>query len=381
MVNKILIVAGEASSDLHAANLVKEIKALVPELEFFGLGGTKMEQQGVKIYTNIVDLAVIGFVEVLKNIRKFRSIFNQLLQEVDRLNPQLAILIDYPGFNLRMAKEVKIRDIPIIYYISPQVWAWDKQRINLIKKYVNKIIVLFRFEEELYNSYAVDVEFVGHPLLDIVKPGITQNEFLNKENLDRQKTTISLLPGSREKEVKTLLPIMLETARCIAQRLPDIQFLILKSASLEKTIFSQITGRYPNLRLRLIDSQTYEGLNISNLAIVASGTATLETTMLGVPMLIIYKVNFLTWAYIRQAIQIPYIGLVNVVAGKKIIPEFVQYQVRPRLIAREVIELLKNQQKLNQIKTELSKVRQTLGSPGASNRAARIILDFLQVRL
>ena len=369
MEKRILIVAGEASSDLHAADVVKEIKALVPGLDFFGLGGAKMEKQGVKLYANIVDLAVVGFVEVLKNIRKFKAIFDQLLQEVDKLNPQLAILIDYPGFNLRLAAELKKRNIPIVYYISPQVWAWGRDRIRLIKKLVKQMIVIFRFEEELYKKEGISVSFVGHPFLDIVKSDSTLN-------LPPDKSTFALLPGSRETEVRRLLPLMLESAKIIREKIPNSQFLILRSSTVKKELFDQILLNY-KLPIYIFSDKTYEGIMSCDFALIASGSATLECTILQKPFVIIYKVSWFSWLYLRAIIQIPYIGLVNIVAGRRIIEEFIQYHTQPKRIANYIIETLNNPQKMASIKNELSRVKLLLGENGASKRAAKIVVDLL----
>ncbi len=365
MGKKILIVAGEASSDLHAANLVKEIRAFMPGVEFFGLGGAKMERQGVRLYANIVDLAVVGFVEVLKNIRKFKAIFNQLLREVDKLNPNLAILIDYPGFNLRLAAELKKRNIPIVYYISPQVWAWGRNRINLIKRLIKRMIVIFKFEEELYKGKGVPVSFVGHPFLDNVASGSTLN-------LPTGRTTFALLPGSREMEVKRLLPLMLESAKIIREKIPNSQFLILRSSTVGEELFNRILTNY-QLPVYIFNDKTYEGLASSDFALVASGSATLESAILEKPFVIIYKVSWLSWLCLRAVIQIPYIGLVNIVAGRRIIEEFIQYQARPKRIANYIIETLSNPRKMTALKNELSRVKLLLGEKGASKRAAGII--------
>ncbi|MFH1201731.1 MAG: lipid-A-disaccharide synthase [Candidatus Omnitrophota bacterium] len=378
MSKKIIIVAGEASGDLHASLLVKSLKsASNVNMEFFGLGGTKMQEAGVHIYYNTIDLAVVGIFEVLKNLAKFKEIFRQLLYKIDEIKPDLVILVDYPGFNLRLAKEVKKRNIPLIYYISPQVWAWGRSRIKQIKKYVDKMIVILRFEETFYQSYGVDAVFVGHPLLDIVKTNFNKDELLNSLLLDKKNTTISMLPGSRETEVRTLLPIMLETARLISKKLPESQFLILKSASLKEGLFQAIMARYPQINTKLINNLTYEGINASNLAIVASGTATLETAILEKPMVIVYKVNFLTGLYLRWAIKIPYVGLVNVIMGRKFIPEFIQYQARPGKIAREVLSILGDSERIAALKRELRFLKSQLGSSGATERAAKEILKFL----
>lgn len=374
----ILIVAGEASGDLHASNLIREIKRINPQIKFFGLGGKKLKNIGVDIYFDIVELAVVGIFEVFKNLKKIKTIFNGLLKEADRIKPDLAILVDYPGFNLRLAKELKKRNIPIIYYISPQVWAWGKNRIKILKRLVERIIVVFKFEEDIYRQHNVPVSFVGHPLLDIVKPKVLKEELFEQLKLKSDFLTIALLPGSREKEVKTLLPIMLDTAGLIYKEIGNkLQFLILRSSTVKAEVFEQIVSCYQKLVLTIISDQTYDGISASDFALVASGTATLETAILGIPMAILYKVSFPTWAYLKMAIKIPYIGLVNIVREKKIIEEFIQFNASPKKIANYVIGVLKNKSQYEQIKQNLFEIKALLGEKGASEKAARIILDFL----
>jgi len=372
----ILIVAGEASGDLHAASLARAINAIQPQIKFFGLGGQKLKQEGVDLYFNLVELAVVGLSEVLKNLKKFKEIFSGLLKEVDRRKPDLAILVDYPGFNLRLAAELKKRGIPIIYYISPQVWAWAKARIKTIKKLVDLMLVVFKFEEELYKENSIPVAFVGHPLLDTVKSTLSKEELFKKYSLDVKKFTFALLPGSREKEVKLLLPIMLDTAKMIHRQKPDSQFLILRSQTVKPEIFNQRISHY-RLPIAIVSDMTYAGLAASDFALVASGTATLETAILGIPMVIMYKVSFLTWAYLKIAIKIPYIGLVNVIRREKIIDEFIQYDATAQKISSYIMATINNQQKINRIKRDLLEVTQALGEKGASQRAAQLVVNFL----
>jgi lipid-A-disaccharide synthase len=369
MKKKILLVAGEASSDLHAANLVKELKSLIPDAEFFGLGGNRMQAQRVKLYANIADLAVVGFVEVLKNIGKFKSLFNRLLQEIDILKPDIAVLIDYPGFNLRLAAELKKRGIPIVYYISPQVWAWGKSRLRIIKKLIKRMIVIFKFEEELYKKEGIPVNFVGHPLLDVVDNKLTLN-------LTHGKRTFALLPGSRESEVARHLPVMLESAKIILGKIPNSQFIILRSPNVKRELFDKILTSY-KIPVFIFEDKTYEGLNSCDFAMVASGSATLETAILEKPFIIIYKVSWITWLCLRIIIQIPYIGLVNIVAGKKIIEEFIQFNAKAKKIADYVIETLNNSFKISQLEKELSRIKSLLGEKGASRKAAQIIVDLI----
>lgn len=376
-IKNILIVAGEASGDLFASELIKAMKEIYPCARFFGLGGKNMKREGVNLYFDIVELAVVGFFEVLKNLNKFKTIFKGIIAQVDRAKPDLAILVDYPGFNLRLAGELKKRDVPIVYYISPQVWAWGEKRIETIKRCVDRMVVFFKFEEELYKKHAIAVSFVGHPLLDLVKPQIAKKELFNRLGLNLSKPALSLLPGSREKEVKTLLPIMLDAANLIYKKTPNSQFLILKAPTVKEEIFSRILSRY-YLPIYTVSNITYDALAASDFALVASGTATLETMILGIPMVILYKVSFLSWLYLKMLIKIPYIGMVNIIAGSKIIPEFIQYQANPKKIASYIENALTNPEKLDKIKKLLSCVKENLGETGASYKAAEIIVEFLK---
>lgn len=377
MVGKnILIVAGEASSDLHAANLIKALKELNRGLSFFGLGGEKMKDAGCDINYDIVSLAIVGFFEVIRHFGKFKQIFNQLLKRIDKTPTDLAILVDYPGFNLRLVRQLKKRRIPIIYYISPQVWAWGRNRIKTIKKLIDKMIVFFKFEEELYRKEGIPVNFVGHPLLDQVKASGDKQQFLNRWHLPSTKFTIAILPGSRTREVKVHLPIMLKTARLLHKELNDVQFLILRSSTVKEEVFNKILSNF-SLPAYVISDMTYEGLAVSDFALVASGTATLETAILGIPMAIIYKVSFLTWLYLRAIIKLPYIGMVNIVTNEKIVPEFIQYQAQPKKIANYIISTLTDQKQIEDTKQGLSDVKQALGQPGATQRASHLISTFL----
>lgn len=373
---RILIVAGEVSGDMHGANLVKSLKMKSAELEFFGLGGSRMEGAGVKLYYNLVDIAVMGLFEVLKKYRIFKKIFHSLVEKLDKETFDCVILIDYPGFNLRFAKEVKKRGIPILYYISPQVWAWGKGRIRTIKNLVDKIIVLFKFEEELYKEKGLDVEFVGHPLVDIVKPSMSREEGSRQFGLDSGKKTVAFLPGSREFEVRGLLPIMKRTAELIKQNYPDVQFLVTRLPSLKSQVFDEILKNNP-AGLKIIENRTYDVIEAADVVITKSGTSTLETAILEKPMIITYKTSFITYIIVRMIIKLPYVGLVNVVAGDKIIPEFLQYQARPGLIAEEALSLLRDEAKVSNTKKALREVKRRLGEAGANEKARDAVLNFL----
>jgi len=371
----ILIVAGEASGELYASHLVRAVKEKEPKTRFFGLGGERMRSEGVELYRNIVEMAVMGYLEVAKSLPKLKKIFDGLLREIDKEHCDLAILVDYPDFNLRLAKELKKRGIPVIYYISPQVWAWKKKRLETIKKVVSRMIVIFPFEREIYKKEGIPVSFAGNPLLDIVSPSLDKKELFDKFGIPPARYTISLLPGSRASEVKSLLPIMLKTAKILKKELGEVQFLILRSPAVKEGLFKKITRKY-HLPMHILTGLTYEGVAASDFAIVASGTATLETAILGTPMVLIYKVAFLTWALVKMLVKLPYVGIVNILFKKKIVPEFLQFDAKPRKIASGVINILANPQELEKMKAALLKVRPLLGEKGASERAARIILGF-----
>jgi lipid-A-disaccharide synthase len=287
--------------------------------------------------------------------------------------------VDYPGFNLRLAKEIKKRNIPLIYFISPQVWAWGEKRIHLIKEVVNKMIVLFKFEEDLYQKYGIEAEFVGHPLLDMVKPTLSEREFKNLLRISEKDKVITLLPGSRISEVNRHLPIMLKAAKIIFEKSRDkkIQFLIAQTPTLKNELFQAVKNEV-SIPITVIKDKTYDCLNISDLVLVCSGTATLETAIMEKPMVVIYKVSFLTALLLKPMLKISDIGLVNVAAGKRIVSECVQNKAKPRLIAQEALSILTSPQKITEIKQNLISVKQKLGSPGVTKRAAQIIFNFLQ---
>lgn len=377
---RLFIIAGEPSGDLHAAHLAKDIKVLRPDAELYGIGGRMMCQAGIKLFEDITLRAVTGFFEVLHHLREFRRIFHLTLKKLDELSPDAIILVDYPGFNLRLAKAAKKKNLKVIYYISPQVWAWDKNRIHFIKRYVDKMLVFFDFEERIYKDIGMDVSFVGHPLIDIVK-GNTETRLQPTHHppdfvgpLQRPETRIALLPGSRYNEVKKHLPIMLKSAVLIYNKLPNAKFILFKYPNLA---LDSIVSSIPQC-LTIIEDDIYEALSSSDLAIVSSGTATLESAILGVPMIIIYKTSFLSYLIGRCVVKIQDIGLVNIVAGKRIVPELIQYNAIPERIAKEALRILQDKERQGIIRKELAEVKLKLGFPGASSRAAYEVLKFLR---
>ncbi len=373
-----MIIAGETSGDLHAAHLVKSLRSLNPRIEIFGIGGKCMKDAGVEIIYDIVELAVIGFVEVLKHLSIFKKIFDKLVGLLDTRRPDIVILVDYPGFNLRFAKKVKEKNIPVIYYISPQIWAWGKERIREIKKCVDKMIVIFGFEEELYKEAGVKVSFVGHPFLDSVRPLWKKEETIRHMHLNHNSIKIALLPGSRAIEIERHLPHMLKACEKIKEKLPDAEFMLSRRQELDKSIYNKIIFS-STIKPHSLENRPYEIMDVASLVIVSSGSATLETAIMQRPMVVIYKTSFITWLFAKNLIKIPDIGLVNVVAGKRIVPELVQFQVNAENIAKEALEILKDRHKQEEIKEELRQVKQKLGSSGAISRASHLIHKFLEL--
>lgn len=379
MSKKVFIIAGEASSDLHGSNLIRAIKTLDSDIKFFGLGGPLMKAKGADIKFDIVSRAIIGILEVFKHIGYFRNIYRQMGELLDKDKPDLAILIDYPGFNLRFARELKNRNIPVIYYISPQIWAWGKNRIRTIKQLVNKMLVIFKFEKELYDSYGVDCEFVGHPLLDIVKPLKDKGIFKRELSLEGDFPVIGIMPGSRENEIKRILPVMLEAARLIKNNISSAHFILIKANTVAWSLIDKIIKKYSNgLNIRICENDKYDLLNIMDIALVCSGTATLETGIMKKPMVVIYKVGFFSWLLSKSLVKIPNIALVNVVGAKKIVPELIQFKARPSLIAREAVGILKDPKRASDMEKALAAVKELLLPYGASERAARVIVNCLK---
>ena len=368
-----MMIAGEASGDLHGSSLALALRELEPGVKLIGMGGDKMVEAGLQSFQDIQELSVIGFLEVLSNLKKFKAAFNTLVEKLASERPDCVVLIDYPEFNLRFAKEAKKRGIPVVYYISPQIWAWRKGRVKTVKKFVDKMIVVLGFEKDFYAKEGVEVEFVGHPLLDSVRPVFKKNEFLRENGLDPAFKTIALLPGSRLTEVERNLPIMLKAAKRIKDRFGDSQFILAKPAEIKASVYEKILKRAP-LKPAVAEGYPYDCINAAELVIVASGTATIETAILEKPMLIIYKVSFLTWLIGKMLVKIPNIGLVNIIAGEGIVPELIQFDATPSKIASEASSLLSSPEKMKAMQLRLAAVKAKLGEAGASRRAAQIIL-------
>lgn len=371
----ILIICGEPSGEMHAAGLADALKRLNPEIKLSGIGSELLRSSGVEIFYDIKGLSVMGFFDVLKKIPRFLTLKQLILDKISELKPDAIIFVDFSGFNLRLAKVIN-NAIPTIYYVSPQVWASRPGRVKTIAKYIKKIIVLFKFEEEFYRKFKIKAEWTGHPLLDIVKPTMPKDELLGNLKLSNTKTTLALFPGSRKEEIKRVLPVMLKSAIIIAKKI-DAQFVIAKAQQVEWDIYNTLIKDL-GLEIKIVEGKPYDCMNIADFCLVCSGTATLETTIMQKPFCLVYKTSALNYLLYRPQIKLPYIGLVNIVAGRKIIPEFIQFNASPKKIADYSVKTLQDKTKLQNISNDLAKISASLGTKGAASRAAKIIDDFLR---
>ena len=371
-----LIIAGEASGDLHGSNLVSALKAFLPHSRFSGMGGSRMREEGVDTLFGIERMGTVGIVEVLGEFDHYYKVYRTLMKEIASRRYDAIILIDYPTLNLRLAKQGRCFDCPVFFFISPQIWAWRKGRIRDIRKSVRKMFVILPFEEKLYLDAGVDVEFLGHPFIDMVHPSRPREESREKYSLNAGVKTIGLLPGSRINEVNSLLDVMIQAAEKIRSELGSCQFLLPIADSINPDLIRQRLGANP-LGIQLIQGETYDVMNSCDTLIIASGSATLEAGILGCPMVIVYKLNPLTHWLARLLIKIPLVGLVNIVAGEEVVPELIQHKVTAENISSEVLAILRTPEKEQAVRERLLKIRKSLGEPGVMKLVAKRIADFM----
>lgn len=370
MNDKLLIIAGETSGDIHGGNLAKSLLRQNPDLTITGMGGPNMREAGVNIIVPMEQLSVVGVFEVFSSIPAHYRAKTTIERYLDEEKPNAVVFIDYPGFNLRVAEVVKKRGIPVIYYISPQLWAWHRNRIIKMKRLVDLIMVILPFETEIYSEADIPVVFVGHPLLD----SIPEMENVVKED---KAPLIGLLPGSRNVEVSRILPIMVDTARQLLKKDRTISFYLPHAHTVKKQIIEDCVADLP---IDIVPSPAFRLRAQSDFAMTASGTATLENAILGLPMAIVYKLAYPTYLIAKALVQIKNIGLVNIVAGDEICPEYIQGNARPEAITEYIQSYLSNYALQEQMRDELRKVKESLGKPGASEKAAVAVSDFLTSR-
>lgn len=372
MPKRIFILAGEPSGDLHGSNLIKAILAESPTTEIACWGGDKMKAAGATLLKHIDELAFMGFVEVLMNIRTILKNFRLCESQIEAFKPDLVVLIDYPGFNLRMAKKVHEMRIPQYYYISPQIWAWKEKRVYQIKAFIEKVFVILPFEKEFYAKYGVEAEFVGHPLLDELKEKTTDRKaFLEKHGInDTGKPIIALLPGSRTQEISVLLPLMSKASKDF----PAYQFICSKVPWQKPELFRQCEKE----GISIVEGETYQLLSLATSAIVTSGTATLETALLKVPQVVVYKGNWLSYWIARMLVKIKFISLVNLIMDRLVVTELIQGKVNEQELKAELQKLAPNAPKRAQVLKDYEELHTRLGSKGASAIVANALLKRLE---
>lgn len=363
-VGDLLVVAGEASGDLHGARLLAELKALVPEVRPFGLGGDEMRSTGFEALAHSSEISVTGFTEVLRILRRARQIFRLLLAETDRRRATSAVLIDFPDFNLRLAAQLRRRGVRVIYYISPQVWAWRQRRITQIARTVDRMLVVFPFEVDFYRRHGVEAVHVGHPLIDEI-PAL---EHVWDRSGGSGPLVLSLLPGSRSSEVRALLPPMLASIRLIAEALP-VEVRLIQAPTVPAELFDRLLAD-AGVELVRVRKDRFRAIAQSHLALCASGTATLEVGLLGTPMIVLYRLTWWSYSLARMLVKLPHFAMVNLVLGEAVVPELLQGEVEPRRLSAEALELLGDPEKIAAMRRSLAGLRQRLGSGGASRRAA-----------
>ncbi len=372
---RIMVLAGEPSGDRHAAALVEGLRAVRPGVEFFGMGGERMARAGVRLEADIEGMAVVGLVEVIRRYGFFRRRFRQLLDLAARERPDAVILVDYPGFNLRFARALKKRcAVPVIYYIAPQLWAWGRGRGRMMARLVDLLVVILPFEADFFRAQGLSRVFCcGHPALEYLPLQTSRDEL--RARLDvRGGLVLTLLPGSRTGEVARHLPVLLDAADLARAEIPDLRVYVACAGEAVRAMTQEMCAGRP---VRVETGLTHELVTASDLVVAASGTATLETGIIGTPMIILYKVSFWTWLVARFLVSLPVIGLVNIVLGRRVAPEFIQFAATPERIAREVARLARDGQARGAMRAEFEGVRRLLGGPGASGRAARAVSDFL----
>jgi lipid-A-disaccharide synthase len=377
---QILLSAGEASGDTYGAQLIDALGRLAQGAMFFGMGGEKMRAAGCDLLVDAKEVAVVGLVEVVTHLPHIRSQFRRLVSEAARPKPDAAVLIDFPEFNLRLARELHRLGIPVFYFVSPQIWAWRRGRVKLIRKYVRKMIVIFPFEHEFYKKHGVDVTYVGHPLAYAPAPKISRQEFARQNHLDPQKTWLALLPGSRQKEVRLNLPQILGAAALLRQQSNEFEFVLPVASTLERYWMTQQLASSP-IPVKLT-SDASATLLLSRAAVVASGTATVEAALVGTPFVVVYRLAALTWLLGRRLVSLNMFAMPNLIAGRKIVPELIQSKFTANNVARELNAIIPDGTPRRQMLADLQDVREKLrdsrDSEAPAVRAAREILAQLR---
>lgn len=377
MSRTILMAAGEASGDLHAAQLARQLRAEDPSVRLIGMGGAEMERAGVEIAVPMRRLSVVGLTEVITRLPKIWSCYQTFRELFRTERPDLFIAVDFPGFNLRLAALAHQHDVPVLFYIGPQIWAWWRGRIRTIRRCVDRLAVIFPFEEQLYREGGVHAEFVGHPVVEELE-GVTPNLDRLPAALRGERPVVALLPGSRKAEVSRILPALLEIADAVQRARPDVVFALgVADTILPSMIDAHLARHAGGADVHVVRGATYEVMRQARAALVASGTATLEAAYWGCPMVIVYRVSPLTWEIARRVVTLPYIGLPNFVLGRRAIPECLQADLAPRTVLPQLLPLLDDTPERAAMLDDLRAVRSALGGGGASTKTARLAFDLI----
>ena len=368
----VMISCGEPSGDLYAGALATALRRQQPDVDIFGFGGPRLASAGGRLLGSYEGLAVTGLSEVLRTLPRTWRMYRHLIAEAERLRPDVFVAIDFADFNFRLGQALHARGIPVVYYIAPQLWAWRPGRMQVIKRFADRVLVIFPFEQPLYEQAGVPVEFVGHPLIDMIDLHASRATILTQHGLSQVVRTVALLPGSRHNEVASTLPTMLEACVQLRSEEPDLQFLIARAPGLPDRLFEAVTRSHLPLGVHEGDSDAV--LAASDLVITASGTATVQTALHGKPMVIVYRLSPLTYRLGRPFVKVDTFGMVNLIAGRRVVPELIQDDFTPGRVCEEALRFLRDHEYADSVRAELARVVRALGAPGASDRAATSVL-------
>ena len=375
---RLLLSCGEASGDLYAGALTRELRAIDPSLTISGLGGPQFAAAGGRLVDDYRDLSVTGLTEWIPKLPRFLAARRRLVDAARAERPDALVLIDFSGFNFRLAPSIRALGVPVIYYISPQIWASRPRRLDTIRAIADRVLVIFPFEAAIYEKGGVPVEFVGHPLIDLAKPTATREQFLAGLGLTPSAPTVALLPGSRTNEVSRILPGLAAAARLIRRDVPNAQFVVARAPHLDDHLFDAVLAGDADLRFARVEGDTDTVLASADVALTASGTATVQAALHDTPMVVVYAMAPLSYQLARRVVKLDTIGMVNLIAEEKIVPELIQDAFTPEAVAREAVSMLTDRDRSARIRAGLASVRARLGGPGASRRAADAIMRFIK---